>query len=72
MSDSAKSEGYDLFMLLITNVLDSDSTALVIGSDEALASFEKAFGEVKDSEISLPGVVSRKKQVVPPLTEAFK
>ena len=72
MKDSANSEGYDLFMLLITNVLDSDSTALVIGSNEAVASFEKAFGEVKDSEISLPGVVSRKKQVVPPLTEAFK
>ena len=72
MSDSANSAGYDLFMLLITNVLDSDSTALVIGSDDALASFEKAFGSVKDSEISLPGVVSRKKQVVPPLTDAFK
>lgn len=71
MNTVSASENYDLFMLLITNVLDSDSKALVIGSDEAIAAFEKAFGKVNDSEISLPGVVSRKKQVVPPLTEAF-
>lgn len=71
MNAASASKNYDLFMLLITNVLDSDSTALVTGSDEAIAAFEKAFGKVADSEISLPGVVSRKKQVVPPLTEAF-
>ncbi|MDF7682653.1 manganese-dependent inorganic pyrophosphatase [Lactobacillus sp. ESL0679] len=71
MQAASDANSYDMFMLLITNVLDSDSTALVIGSDEAQAAFEKAFGKVTDSEISLPGVVSRKKQVVPPLTEAF-
>ena len=71
MNAASASENYDLFMLLITNVLDSDSKALVTGSDDAIAAFEKAFGKVADSEISLPGVVSRKKQVVPPLTEAF-
>lgn len=71
MNAASASENYDLFMLLITNVLDSDSNALVTGSDDAIAAFEKAFGKVADSEISLPGVVSRKKQVVPPLTEAF-
>ncbi|MGL5898077.1 MAG: manganese-dependent inorganic pyrophosphatase [Lactobacillaceae bacterium] len=71
MNAASASKNYDLFMLLITNVLDSDSTALVTGSDEAIAAFEKVFGKVADSEISLPGVVSRKKQVVPPLTEAF-
>ncbi|WEV39421.1 manganese-dependent inorganic pyrophosphatase [Lactobacillus sp. ESL0680] len=71
MQEASAANGYDMFMLLITNVLDSDSKALVVGSDEAQAAFEKAFGKVTDSEISLPGVVSRKKQVVPPLTEAF-
>ncbi|WEV37879.1 manganese-dependent inorganic pyrophosphatase [Lactobacillus sp. ESL0677] len=71
MQAASDANNYDMFMLLITNVLDSDSTALVVGSDEAQAAFEKAFGKVTDSEISLPGVVSRKKQVVPPLTEAF-
>ena len=62
-----------MFMLLITNILDSDSEALVVGSDENKATFEKAFGKkLSDSEVKLPGVVSRKKQVVPPLTNAFE
>ncbi|MDK8393054.1 manganese-dependent inorganic pyrophosphatase, partial [Lactobacillus gasseri] len=35
--------------------------------------FEKAFNtKLSDSEVKLPGVVSRKKQVVPPLTNAFE
>lgn len=73
MEDSAKSNNYDMFMLLITNILDSDSEALVVGSDDSKAIFEKAFNKkLEDSEVKLPGVVSRKKQVVPPLTEAFE
>ncbi|WEV42813.1 manganese-dependent inorganic pyrophosphatase [Lactobacillus sp. ESL0684] len=71
MKAESAANNYDLFMLLITNVLDSDSTALVTGSTAAVQLFERAFGEITDSEVSLPGVVSRKKQVVPPLTEAF-
>ncbi|TSO26311.1 manganese-dependent inorganic pyrophosphatase [Lactobacillus sp. LL6] len=73
MSDASEENGYDMFMLLITNILDSDSEALVVGSDDNKATFEKAFGKkLEDSEVKLPGVVSRKKQVVPPLTDAFE
>ena len=73
MDEASKREGYDMFMLLITNILDSDSEALVVGSDESKAKFEKAFNaKLSDSEVKLPGVVSRKKQVVPPLTNAFE
>lgn len=73
MEEASKSNGYDMFMLLITNILDSDSEALVVGSDENKAKFEKAFDtKLTENEVKLPGVVSRKKQVVPPLTEAFE
>lgn len=73
MEESSKANGYDMFMLLITNILDSDSEALVVGSDENKAKFEKAFdAKLTENEVKLPGVVSRKKQVVPPLTEAFE
>jgi manganese-dependent inorganic pyrophosphatase len=73
MEASSNDNGYDMFMLLITNILDSDSEALVVGSDETKELFEKAFDKkLNDSEVKLPGVVSRKKQVVPPLTEAFE
>ena len=72
MEASSKDNNYDMFMLLVTNILDSDSEALVVGSDETKALFEKAFDKkLEDSEVKLPGVVSRKKQVVPPLTDAF-
>lgn len=64
-------EGYDLTLLLITNILESDTVGLVIGS--GIETVEAAFNEtVNDYQIKLPGVVSRKKQVVPPLTEAFE
>ncbi|MCD5568257.1 manganese-dependent inorganic pyrophosphatase, partial [Lactobacillus delbrueckii subsp. lactis] len=73
MEKDAKANGYDLFMLVITNVLDSDSEVLFIGDDESKSAFAKAFGkELVDSEAHLPGVVSRKKQIVPPLTRAFE
>lgn len=73
METASKENGYDMFMLLITNILDSDSEALVVGSDQNKAIFEKAFNKkLADSEVELPGVVSRKKQVVPQLTDAFE
>lgn len=73
MEAASKENGYDMFMLLITNILDSDSQAIVVGTDETKKLFEKAFNAtLTDSSVALPGVVSRKKQVVPPLTEAFE
>lgn len=65
-------KGYNLFVLLITNILTSDTTGLVIGDDNAIKTFEAALNtKVEDNKAALPGVVSRKKQVVPPLTEQF-
>lgn len=63
-------EGYDLFVLLITNILDSDSIVIALGEgvDKVEAAFETT---LEENQSLLKGVVSRKKQVVPPLTEAF-
>ncbi|GEO68359.1 manganese-dependent inorganic pyrophosphatase [Levilactobacillus acidifarinae] len=66
-------KGYDLFIALATNVLTSDSELIVVGDDETRAAVEKAFNvKLAQNRASLPGVVSRKKQVVPPLTAAFE
>ncbi|MGY3745910.1 manganese-dependent inorganic pyrophosphatase [Vagococcus salmoninarum] len=63
--------GFDLFILVITDILASDSAILVIGSDQDKV--EKAFEtKLTNNQAILPGVVSRKKQVVPQLTAAFK
>ena len=63
--------GYDTFVFVITNILTSVSTVLVVG--DHLDKVAQAFNAIyNDGVLTLPGVVSRKKQVVPPLTVAFE
>ena len=61
-------EDLDLFILLITDIINSNSQVIVLGKDAALV--EKAYGvKLEDNTALLEGVVSRKKQVVPIMTE---
>ena len=71
MKDENDAKGYDIFLLLATNILNSNSELLVVGEpkDKVEAAFGKKLND--QNRMSLPGVVSRKKQVVPPLTDAF-
>ncbi|MDS0296084.1 manganese-dependent inorganic pyrophosphatase [Halogeometricum luteum] len=61
---------YDALLLLVTDLLDEESTVLVAGDETATveAGLDARFS---DREAFLPGVMSRKKQVVPPLEAAF-
>lgn len=64
-------KGYDLFLLVVTNILTSNSLLLAQGSH--LDKVATAFGTtLTENQAELKGVVSRKKQVVPPLTKAFE
>ena len=64
-------EGLKFFMFAITNILSNDSVALVSGDGNDI--IEKAFGEkVNSNLVTLKGVVSRKKQIIPPLTKAIQ
>lgn len=64
-------EGFDVSIVMITNVLEEYSTLLFSGEPKSL--IEEAFKEdTARNLITLPGVMSRKKQVVPPLSEAAK
>ncbi|MEB7408945.1 manganese-dependent inorganic pyrophosphatase [Mammaliicoccus sciuri] len=61
-------EQYDLFVFVITDILNSDSTAIALGKEQQVVT--KAFNtELNGNVAVLPGVVSRKKQVVPPIDE---
>ena len=63
--------GLDLFFFVVTDILNNDSTAVAAGQVAEAAA--KAFGaEIVNGRIALPGVVSRKKQIVPVLTEGLK
>ncbi len=62
------SEGLDLYMLLITDIINSNSQVIALGSGASLV--EKSYGvKLVDNTALLEGVVSRKKQVVPVMTE---
>lgn len=60
----------DLFVFVVTDILNNDSIALALGNETRAV--EKAYSvSLKDNKALLKGVVSRKSQIVPVLTEAF-
>ena len=70
MDQKAKEAGLDMVMLLLTDILNEGSEILVTGTKPEIV--EKAFSvTLKDKGAFLPGVLSRKKQVVPPITNTI-
>ena len=59
-------KGYDMVLLMITDVLREGTELLFLGDAEVL---KQAFAvrDVHDQHVFLKGVVSRKKQIVPAL-----
>lgn len=71
MNEAVQSNGLDLFVFVVTDILNSDSTAVAVGSKTDAV--EKAFNvTLSNNKAVLEGVVSRKKQIVPVLTDALK
>jgi manganese-dependent inorganic pyrophosphatase len=63
-----EAKGYSLFALMITDILSKGTELLAVGDRAPL---ERAFGNgMADGVVSLPGVMSRKKQVAPKLLDA--
>jgi manganese-dependent inorganic pyrophosphatase len=63
-------KGLDLFMFVVTDILTNDSTALALG--KRANAVEEAYDVKLDNNTAvLKGVVSRKKQIVPVLTETM-
>lgn len=60
----------DMFLFVITDILTNDSVALALGNKAAAV--ERAYNvTLTDNTATLKGVVSRKKQIVPVLTDIF-
>ena len=57
-----EAKGLSLFVFVITDIVNSNSTAVVLG--ERTDAISKTY-EIKDNLAEMPGVVSRKKQVLP-------
>ncbi|HGA4558469.1 TPA: manganese-dependent inorganic pyrophosphatase [Streptococcus pyogenes] len=70
IKDAMAAEGYSDFVLMITDIVNSNSEILAIGAN--MDKVEAAFNFTLDNNHAfLAGAVSRKKQVVPQLTESF-
>lgn len=68
MKKDIEENGLDLFVFVITDIINSNSQAIVLGKETAI--FEKGFNKkLEDNTAFLPGVVSRKKQILPVLQE---
>jgi manganese-dependent inorganic pyrophosphatase len=64
-------EKYDLALLMVTDIVLGGTELIAIGPAKELAL--KAFGiDIKEDSIFLPGVLSRKMQVVPKLMNAVQ
>ena len=70
MEKYIKENDENLFVLLITDILENNSQVIAVGERQDVV--EKAFNiTLKDNMVFLPGVVSRKKQVVPVLDKNY-
>ncbi len=66
MATKLEQQHYDMIALMVTDVLMEGTNLLYIGSDDTIRA---AFSvEPKDNAVFLPGVMSRKKQIIPMLT----
>ena len=69
MRTARENRGLQLYALMVTDVLTKGTDLLVVGD---IAGVARAFGlQAQDSEIELPGVMSRKKEVAPKLLAAL-
>lgn len=66
-----RKEGFDLIILMVTDIIN-ESTHLIY-TDTAASIIEKAYKvSAISNEAYLPNVMSRKKQIIPPLMEASR
>lgn len=61
----------DFIFFMVVDILKQNCQLYLVGEKEQELAMKVFAGEMKDSEMFLPGVVSRKKQIVPQLTEAL-
>lgn len=68
LNEIIESKGLDLFLFVVTDILNNDSVGLALGKDAAAV--EQAYGvKLANNKAVLKGVVSRKSQIVPVLTD---
>ena len=66
MEENAKQKKLSMMILMLTDVLKEGTQLIYVGDGEIM---QNAFGVApKDNTLFLPGVMSRKKQIIPMLS----
>ncbi|SFI20402.1 manganese-dependent inorganic pyrophosphatase [Selenomonas ruminantium] len=71
MTGICEKEGFDMSLVMVTDILEEATYLLYAGSPKTLIgeAFKK---DASGTHVYLTGVMSRKKQIIPPLSEAVK
>lgn len=70
LETETKTSGYLFAVLMVTNIIDQGTTLLAAGDTAVI---EKAFNvKLENNSIYIPGMMSRKKDLIPPLMAALK
>ncbi|MGO1651163.1 DHHA2 domain-containing protein, partial [Senegalia sp. (in: firmicutes)] len=70
MKDRIRNEGYSTFIVMLTDIFKQASEMIVVGENKDLIA--KSFGKtIENNSFYAQGVLSRKKQVVPPIMNAI-
>ena len=67
MEEMSKEYNYSIFIFMLTDIFNEASEMIIVGQHKELVA--KAFGKtLEQNAFYAPGVLSRKKQIVPPIT----
>lgn len=70
MNKKAKESGFDVILLMLTDILNGGSLLIAAGEHKDIVA--KAFNVTLTNDgVYIPGIVSRKKQVIPPIAAAI-
>lgn len=72
MDKAFREHGVDMLFFMLTDIM-GESTELILKGDHARETIENAFDkETENDTVALKGVVSRKKQLIPPIMTALQ
>ena len=70
MDKKVKDNNFALLVLMVTDIIKGGSELIVAGAEKEVIT--RAFNaKLEENSVYLPGIISRKKQIIPPLTTAL-
>ena len=71
MKENIEREGFDMHIMMCTDILEEATYLIFAGSPRTLIG-EAFHVDASGNHVYIPGMMSRKKQCIPPLSEAVK